>query len=322
MITVKCPCGRREENAPCLRGAYGESHDTRSDIRLSCDDTCESQARLRAFASAVGKSGESNENDAGGNSQSTATRTKYSEFMYRFAESEPHTLAFFENELSHIVLGKARKVALDGLPQLHRLVLHTLAEIYVLDSESQKRPGGKVLTVKHRGAGVKPMFPAPLLSEAYAERQRQKKRENEMNRVLYVHVASTTEYPGLMELQARVQRLLKSHNGSYQIRGPVKMSSNLTGVAVFFNTPERCTLVKERLGERSDVTVENPVKSWGSEANKDSATADVKPYANQSADASWSEGLNLRQTSSWNTSDILEQKNSNVQDNVPDSWDD
>lgn len=55
-IIVRCGCGRKSNQAPCLQSkSFGEVPlGLGGLIRLQCDDECEEQRRLTAFAQAIG----------------------------------------------------------------------------------------------------------------------------------------------------------------------------------------------------------------------------------------------------------------------------
>lgn len=320
MIVVSCPCGRRQEESMCLRGGMGGARESGDAVRLSCDEECTAQSRLRAFASAVGKEGSSSSVDNTG-----ISGTKYTEFLLQFAEREPGMLDYFERELGKIVSGKTKKFVLQDLPQLHRLIVHTLAEKYNLDSESSGRATSKQLVVRHRGVGVKPVYPRPLLSEAVALREREKKRSRQLEsgKALVIHVASSTKYPATASIETRVENELRAHAGSYRILEKTIMSSNLNGVSVEFSTSERALLARNSLVARPGVTVETPVQRL--EAKIVSAREIAKSVETGSFAAlesqSWNEGTEYRERGLRNglpapPPAVL------VDENVPDSWDD
>lgn len=320
-IVVQCPCGRKEEESLCLRGGMGGSQESGDSVRLSCDDECTAQSRLRGFAAAVGRDGGSSASNGSG-----TTRAKYDEFMLQFAEREPAMLAFFERELGKIVSGKCKKFVLDDLPQLHRLILHTLAdEHYNLESQSSGRPTSRQLVVRHRGAGVKPMCPQPLLSEAQVGRELEKRRARQLEsgKTLVIHVASSTRYPATAAIEARVDSELRAHSGSYRQLGRTKMSSNLEGVSVDFSTSERALLARNSLALKPGITVENPTLPI---EHKLLATRE-KPKNSEAGvfssleGHSWNEGVRVGQTDLQNRLPAPPSA-VHIDENVPDSWDD
>lgn len=298
----------------------GGAQGTGDAVRLSCDDECTAQSRLRAFASAVGKEGR-----ASGVDSTDTDVTKYSEFLLQFAEREPGMLDYFEREFGKIVSGKTKKFVLQDLPQLHRLVIHTLAELYNLESETSGRATSKQLVVRHRGVGVKPVYPSPLLSEALVLREREKKRSRQLEsgKALVIHVASSTKYPATASIETRVENELRAHAGSYRFLGKTVMSSNLSGILVEFSTSERALLARTSLVARPGVTVETPVQRL--EAKLASAREVAKSVETGSFAAlesqSWNEGTEYGERGLRNglpapPPAVL------VDENVPDSWDD
>lgn len=318
IITVSCPCGRRQEQAKCLRGGDGGVQESGDSIRLACDDECTAQARLRAFANALGKEGPFN----GANGTTSADESddgsiKYSDFLLQFGEREPRILAYFEQEFGKIVLGKAKKLVMEDLPQLHRLVVHTMADHYMLESESSGRVPHRKLVVRHRGAGVKPQFPKPLLSESLMHREKERKRQ-ESGRVLVIHVASSTRHSAVAGIEARVESELRAHAGAYRIIEKATMSSNLTGVSVEFSTPERALLVRNTLMSRSGVTVEDPVIRAKSSASRPHAVA----LSDISESGSWNEGTQFTDRGLRNGLPLPPPVPADSDStNVPDSWD-
>lgn len=327
-IIATCPCGRRREDALCLKGGYGSGQNSEeesgNEIRLSCDDECASQTRLRAFASAVGK------NDSTHGVLDVVDEeghVTYSSFLLRFAETEPDMLAHFEQQLASIVECKVRKVALGGLPQLHRLVLHTLAEMYNLDSESAGRAGDRKLSIRHRGVGLKPKFPKPLLSEAFAIRELDKKRSKQLQagRVLHIHVASSTKYGGTMDSATRVERELKEHAGSFRIIRKATLSCNLIGVAVEFSTPERASLVLSSMTSRPGVTVEGAATS--ARLDRLPSESEPTPWENTRKlnESSWNDDVSFGSRFRGMRQSLPQRPCTELivdEDNVPDSWDD
>lgn len=306
IVSVKCPCGRREEEAMCLRGGHSSSKGLDGNVRLTCDEECTAFARLRGFASAIGR----NETDGNENSQPI-----YSDFLYQFAEYESDRLGYFENQLAFIVDGKAKKFTVKGLPQLHRLVLHTLSDMYCLDSESSGHGGNREVVVRHRGAGIKPIVPKLLLSQANAIREQERKRLRQSTdlRTLIVHVASSTKYSATMNLEARVENELKSHKGCYRMTGQLPLSTNHMGIAVEFSTLERAEFVRSSLANRSDIVIEKPglTSKRALDASKQlhQMSLNTSPVTD-----SWDEG-----------SDYHEQQriaHTSNQEEIPDSWED
>ncbi|PXF40332.1 hypothetical protein BWQ96_09953 [Gracilariopsis chorda] len=322
-IVAKCPCGRRRETTLCLRSAYGQPQESNSDIRLPCDEECEGEARRRAFAAAVGR-----DDDPGGHGgdlgPSGREETKFTDFLHRFAETEPDMLSFFESELAQIVLGKTRKIELDDLPQLHRLVLHTLVELYNLESESRRTPKGKKVVVKHRGPGEKPVFPKPLLSESYADLVRQRKHDEELNRTMYMGFPGSAMVHNEMQLQSKAVKLLKTHAGSYRLPRTTTMSTGQLGVVVQFSTSERCSLVKEQFRSRSDVTIEEPSVDADASLVRRGLSRFGVPQAGSSSEKPWSEEVH-HDTDSYRNYEC-ELRTASMQDqmrgDVPNSWDD
>lgn len=318
IITVSCPCGRRQEQAKCLRGGDGGAQKSGDSIRLACDDECTAQARLRAFATAVGKEGLSNgANIIAGVEESGGDSAKYGDFLLHFAEREPRILAYFEQEFAKIVQGKAKKLVLEELPQLHRLVVHTMADYYMLDSESSGRVPHRKLVVRHRGVGVKPKFPKPLLSEALTHREKERKRQ-ESGKALVIHVAGSTKYSAGVGIEGRVGSELRAHAGAYRIVGKTTMSSNLTGVTVEFSTPERALLVRNTLLARPGVTVEKPiVHTTTSTSRRAVALSDI------AESSSWNEGTEYTDRGLRNGLPPPPPLPIDTDStNVPDSWDD
>lgn len=318
MIMVTCPCGRRKEEAMCLRGGDGGARGIGDSVRLACDNECTAQTRLRAFATAVGRdgpsSGGSGVSGAGGSSNDLV---KYSDFLLQFAEREPRILAYFEQEFAKVVKGKARKLMFEELPQLHRLVVHTMAEHYMLESESSGRAPTRKVVVRHRGVGIKPMFPNPLLSEALMCREKERKRQ-ESGKVLVIHVASSTKQASTAGIEARVENELKAHAGAYRIIRKTTMSTSLTGVSVEFSTPERALLVRNTLMARPEVTIEDPVLLSKTLPTRSQGIA----LSEISETNSWNEGTQYSERGMRNGLPPPPPTTTDLDSiNVPDSWD-
>lgn len=307
----------------CLRGGMGGRQMQDDSVRLKCDDECTAMSRLRAFASVVGKEGHQSTGKSG---DPAACATKYTEFLLQFAEREPAIVQYIESEFSRIVLGKTKKVSFEGFPELHRLVVHTLSDLYSLESESTGRPPNRILTVRHRGAGMKPVFPRRLLSQALVIREREKRRSKQLRsgKTLIIHVASSTRYSATTQIEARVESQLRSHAGYYHIRGRTTMSSNLTGVSVEFSTPERAMLVRTSLMARDDVTVEAPeaARLGSSSSGLGMSPTPHETLASAAESQSWNDGIQYSARETLRNGLPAPPPQVLVDENVPDSWDD
>lgn len=328
LVSVTCPCGRRKEQAMCLRG--GQSHGTESEnrIRLTCDEECAAQSRLRGFAAAVGKELlsdgtviESKPDDP------ESCDIHYSDFLLRFAEHEPSILARFERDLASIVLSRTRKVVMEDMPELHRCVLHTLTDLYLLDSESSGRGKSRRITIRHRGAGVKPVFPKPLLSEALVRREHEKRRNRMENRNLAIHVSPGYVTSGRSSMETRVvEQNLKEHAGFYRIVGKTIMSGGaLEGILVKFSTMERASVVLASLKSRPGVTVEvvKQTRTSGDVSNEEVPRQDQAVGTTEAASRPWNDEDDHP---NWNSGSIFALSRpaaTHIDDaDVPDSWDD
>ncbi len=321
---VTCPCGAQKQEAPCLRGGRNLPLGSTGNVRLSCNEECNSQRRLRAFATAVGKMSTTEEfSDFGSSASDGLSGTTgpkpvvYSGFLLRFAETETMALEYFEKEMSAVVLGKTKKVKFDALPKLHRVVIHELAGIYNLDSESTGREPNRQITVRHRGPGMKPVLPKPLLSEAYFTKKREESYlyRNPLCKSLIIHVPSLAGIHGSADITARVERELKMHAGFCVLVRKELMKNNLTGVLVRFSTRERMMMAKEALSLKPGISVQ----SFDAESNK--ATGSARPADNDSPDTStsWLAGESSSSSSS------VQDKAPAVSDEnapIPDSWED
>lgn len=322
IIPVSCPCSRRIEQAMCLRGGQGVSNVENDDtsVRLQCDDECTAQARLRGFASAVGR-------DASVAPGQGGTASGYSDFLLQFAESEPNMLAYFEQQFAAIVQGRVKKIILNDLPQLHRFVLHTLAEFYLLDSESSGRQSSRQIAIRHRGVGIKPIFPSPLLSEAYAQRELEKKRSRTMGsgRMMAIHVASSTKYAANITLEGRVEKELREHAGSYRVLGKTTMACKLFGLSIEFSTMERATLALSSLKSRPGVTVESGILRE-TISNSRAVQSSSEPPRSAIMRSSWNDGVSFGGLDAIRDAlpgGSLELGAAAVdEDDIPDSWDD
>lgn len=324
LVPVTCPCGRRKEQAMCLRG--GQSHGTNQEnrIRLTCDDECAAQSRLRGFAVAVGKELLSD---------GTVVKSKiddpddcdvqYSDFLLRFAEHESTILAHFERELASIVMSRSRKIVMDDLPELHRYVLHMLSELYLLDSESSNRGKSRRITIRHRGAGTKPVFPKPLLSEALLRREQEKRRNRMENRNLAIHVLSGWNMSERSGMEAQVEHNLKEHAGFYRIVGRTILTSGLEGLLVEFSTMERASSALASLKLRSGVSVEL-AKQARSRGDISETARPQTVRATPAASRSWNDEDNHPNLNSGQIFALSRPVAPNTDDdaNVPDSWDD
>lgn len=322
LIMVSCPCGRRQEQAKCLRGGMGGPQAKDDAVRLTCDEECMAQSRLRAFASAVGKEGGASR-DVAGSSLGDGNSTKYSDFLLGFAERELDIAQYFESELARIVMGKVKKVNLGNLPDLHRLAAHNIAELYHLESESVGRAPNRHVIVRHRGVGVKPVFPSPLLSEALMIREKQQKRSRQLEsgRTLVIHVASSTRYPATAQIEARVEHQLRLHVGCYRMLGRATMSSNLIGVSVEFSTPERALLARNSLSQREGVTVETPKSGVaGGGVVREALQQESRAATNDIQ--SWNEGMQYGNSTGLRNGLPAPPPEVLVDENVPDCWDD
>lgn len=346
MISVTCPCGRRQEKSMCLCGGQSTASGDDGGVRLSCDEECSKQSRLRGFASALGKEVMLDGTVVTNKGVNTgAEDVKYSEFLLRFAESEPRMLAYFEKELANIVNARVKKVVLNGIPKLHRMILHTLAELYLLDSESSGRSSSsRQMVIRHRGAGIKPTFPVPLLSEAVLQREQERKkcRQTE-SRSMSIHISSTMAHAAAMTMEAKVAKELKEHEGFYRIVGPTKLSCKLVGLLVEFSTMERAVAALSSLKTKQSVIVERGIDRNANSANTcshssgvvgvkarppaSSRAASSRDVAPETSGSSWADddtpyGVNRDRVGSV----VLSARPSPLQtantDNVPDSWED
>lgn len=304
---MRCSCGRKSEEAPCLRGgarglvALGDD----GMIRLQCDEECEEQRRLTAFAAAIGTTPTSLSAMRKVGKQSGGVvgldgRTVYARFLLDFATRNPIAVAHFERELASIVVGKNRKVDFGCLPQLYRVILHSLAELYLLDSKSNGSTSlaTRRIVVSHRGAGTKPVMPVPTLSEAAAGEERKKREQNSpIARSLLIYVCCNVQSNG-MSIEARVRKELSSHASSMKVVGRQPMADipkNDEGVVVEFSTQARMELVFSSLQTRPGVFVSKPLsQGTRSPSVRPSKAAGSSSEAEGSAEA--------RQDTSWERS--------------------
>lgn len=323
-VQVTCPCGRRKEEALCLRGGQSTVSETEGNIRLNCDGDCTSQERLRGFAEALGR----DMGGSGASEQSKDDHIEFPDFLYNFAETEPKMLAYFERGLGLIVQGRSKKMVLDDLPQLHRLVLHNLAELYLLDSESKKHNRGlsRQIVVCHRGAGVKPVYPVPLLSEAYAQREQEKKRNREAGRRLAIHVGAPRGMSATATMEEKVESVLKQHAGYFRITGKATLTNRLVGVAVDFSTVERATAALSSLKMRAEVCVESGAATTAEAPKTAHVTNQVAPKRT-AALGTWNDdvrfgGLATAQNILPPARPASPSPDAEIDEDVPDSWDD
>jgi hypothetical protein len=269
-VTVRCSCGRQTEDAPCLRGgarglvALGED----GTIRLQCDDECEEQRRLIAFAAAIGTTPTSLSAMRKVGKQSGGIigddgRTVYARFLLDFASRNAVAVSHFERELAAIVAGKSRKVDFGPLPQLYRVVVHSLAELHLLDSTSSgsSRHATRRVIVCHRGAGTKPVTPIPSLAEAASEDELKRRDQNSpIARSLLIYVRGSGQ-SCIMSIEARVKKELATHASSMKIMRREVMSEAPNceeGVVVEFSTAARTELAFSLLKARPGVFVSRP----------------------------------------------------------------
>jgi hypothetical protein len=275
-VNVRCPCGRREEQAPCLRGGERGAVPLGSDglLRLTCDEECESQRRLRAFATAIGTTPTSISAQAKVGRQTGGCVGEnglivYSPFLMDFAKREPAAVSFFERELASIAQGRTRKVDLGCLPQLYRVVVHSLAELYLLDSESAGRAGERSIVVRHRGAGTKPIVPVPTLTGAILNQSQviRNERLSPTARSLLIFVPSSSHSTAAsMDIVARVDKELASHIGGFKIvrKEPMQGIGGDVGVLVEFSTRERLEAALSSLQSKNNgVVVAGPGEHAG-----------------------------------------------------------
>jgi hypothetical protein len=268
-VTVRCSCGRRSEQAPCLRGGRGlVPLGSDGFIRLHCDSECDEQRRLTAFASAIGTTPTSLTamRQVGRQTGGTVGEdglTVYSPFLLDFASRNAAAVAHFERELATIVAGMTRKVDFGPLPQLHRAVVHSLAELGLMDSKSigSAGHGMRHLVVCHRGAGTKPVAPIPSLSEAAAQEELRKRELNSpLSRSILIFVPRAAGQPLGMDIEARVRRELSTHLSCIKVvrRQAMSEAGGDEGVLLEFSTLPRMELALSSLRTRPGVVVARP----------------------------------------------------------------
>lgn len=269
-IVVRCSCGRKAEKAPCLRGGPSGLVPLGEDgtIRLQCDDECEEQRRLTAFAKAIGTTPTSltvmrSVGRTSGGSVGEDGRTTYTPFLLEFAMQNPLVIAHFEREIATIVIGKTRRVDFGALPQLFRAVLHSMAELHLLDSKAtgSGSQATRRIVVAHRGAGSKPVFPVPSLSEAAGKEEALKREQNSpLARSLFIFVPRTPGQPASMDIEARIRRELSTHLSAMKLlhREVMPDAKNEEGLLVEFSTLPRLELALSSLKTRPGVVVTRP----------------------------------------------------------------
>lgn len=328
LVPVTCPCGRRDERSMCLCGGSSSPQEGGNRVRLACDDECAAQARLRGFAASVGKRllpdgtvVETDEDDPRNNG------VQYSEFLHRFAENDPSVLNYFERELGNISLGRTKKLVLDDLPQMHRLVLHTLAELYSLESESTGSVKSRRIVVRSR-PGVKPVLPKPLLSEAYGRMEQEKRRIKRENRFLAIHISSGTNGRPTSVMESEVHHHLKEHSGFYNIRGTTELSCKREGLLVEFSTMERASTALGSLTTRQGIIVETAHSSREKESKGltlHHENTNVQHASSKTAPV-WNDGeqtLGSRQSEPiFAVTHATATSQDGIDDDVPESWDD
>jgi transcriptional repressor NF-X1 len=266
-VRVTCPCRRREEDAPCLRGGPIGAVPIGSDgnIRMTCDAECDAQRRIRAFASAIGTnatylSAQRNMAKMSGGHVGEDGLMIYSPFLVDFVGREPAAVALFEKELKSIVLGKVRKVNLGCLPSLHRMIAHNMAELYMLESESNGKGRQRSIVIRHCGAGTKPIIPVPLLSEYYARKVHDERsaKSTGVSRSLLVWVPLREKQQSQpCDVADRVTTELKAHAGAFKIIGTevIPGPAGHVGARVEFSTRERMEVAKQGLLGKSGIVV-------------------------------------------------------------------
>lgn len=215
-----------------------------------------------------------------------------------FAMENPFAVAHFERELATIVSGKVRKVDLGALPQLFRVVVHSLAELHLLDSKSigSGSQAARRTIVSHRGAGSKPVQPFPLLSSAAGKEEALKREQNSpLARSLWIFIPRAPGQPASMDIEARVRQELPTHLSSMKLlhRAPMPDAKNEVGVFVEFSTLPRLELALGLLKTRPGVIVTRPHVASTRPPNSRSANPAVKakPKAKPETTASpWGTG--------------------------------
>jgi hypothetical protein len=266
-VRVTCPCRRRQEDAPCLRGGPIGAVPIGSDgnIRMTCDAECDAQRRIRAFASAIGTnvmylSAQRNMGKMSGGHIGEDGLMIYSPFLVDFVGREPAAVALFEKELNSIVLGKVRKVNLGCLPSLHRMIVHNMAELYILESESSGKGLKRSVVIRHCGAGTKPIIPVPLLSEYYARKLQDERsaKSTGVSRSLLVWVPPRDKPQAQpCDTANRVATELKAHTGAFTILGTevIPGPAGHVGARVEFSTRERMEVAKQSLLGKPGIVV-------------------------------------------------------------------
>jgi hypothetical protein len=259
----------------------------------------------------------------------------FSPFLFDFIEREPASVALFEKEFATIVLGKARKVDLGYLPSLHRMVVHNLAELYLLESESGGKGLHRSVVVRHRGPGTKPLIPVPLLSEAYLKKTRDERagRSSTEHRSLLVWVPQRESQRSSSEVADRVSAELRAHAGGFKIVGNERVPDSFgqIGVRVEFSTRERLEAAKSSLLSKPGVVVGDITESSLSGPSSRSKESEGRSKVSRASESAWLEEsscLLRAQTSAGGAGPNAETRSPEkvpenykpVPDDVPDSW--
>lgn len=329
-VLVTCPCKRREELAPCLRGgAVGSTPlGATGSIRLTCDEECESEQRLRAFASAIGATTEQlaairEVRPMDGIRVGEDGRVTYEPFMLDFASREPTALAFIEKQLMEIVNGKSRKVDLGALPRVHAMVARRLAELFLLEPMSSRKNGAVHVVVQHKGAGAKPFAPVPMLSEARAAAlsvRTLSARPEARTLILFVHAGVVDRDGREQTLRERCKAVLKPQTGYYTLHEEAPMTNGgRMGMRVEFSTKERMEVARASLVARPDcVTAELTEDTECVASNAASTWDDDRPRADHAYGAATAGAVEPREYMP-----RARAVDSHVLDSsVPDSWED
>jgi len=251
MTLARCACGRLKAEVPCGRGGgsdYVEFSSTGAgsgvgsgtgrgtgtgdaEVRLACDSECERLRRNAQFAAATGVNADAGVTGASaafsaafGPRRTEPDRAVYGTFLLDMAQREAGLVRFVEQQLAAVVRGERKHVNFEGLPSLHRLLVHELAAFYRLDSGSAGRASERsVRVLALPNASVTASIPTPLLSEARAAlaAEERKLRSSSAARALVITMRpsdgdSTDESE--TAVAARVRRLLKAHAGAFMIR--------------------------------------------------------------------------------------------------------
>nr|CAB3264313.1 NF-X-like Transcriptional repressor [Phallusia mammillata] len=188
MVTLKCPCGRREEQVECSSGGEtyqgmrnaamaGAKSSEGIDIgtllmrsgsaasrRLQCNEECSIVERNRRLAAAL------NVKDA---DLSSKTKQEYSDFLKFVAKSDGPFIRTLEKELCDLIdsvdwMSSSKQVhSFPNMKRDKRQAVHELAEAFVCKSESHdEEPNRNVVVTATKGVSRRP---TPLLSALVLE---------------------------------------------------------------------------------------------------------------------------------------------------------